>query len=97
MIFENPQSVLVALLGGGRDIVSMLFGPYVRPFLEAHIVAGYNAHRFLSKKFISFFFRFLLGFPRKGANVSSAIGFESIHDLDLPTTICFPGKSAFPV
>ena len=97
MAFQNPQGVAVALLGGGLDVVLVVFKPQLRPLAEG-VLMGENHAFFLCPEVSShLFLDFRLGVAVKAFVLAFAVGLEPIHDGALPKAVFALANVTFAV
>ena len=97
MAFQNPQGVAVALLGGGLDVILVVFKPQLRPLAEG-ILMGKNHTFFLRPEICPhLFLDFRLGVAVKAFVLAFAVGLKPIHDGTLPKAVFALANVTFAV
>lgn len=97
MLLEDAQDVLVALLGGGRDVALVLLEPEVRLFREAPEFVSVQPGRLILLELVELGTDLLLGLPIKRTIFSLAVVPEAHHNGALPPAVVSLAKGAFPV
>ena len=97
MILQNPQRVPIALLGGGLNVVLVVFKPDIGPLCKAKILPGKQTQIPLPFEIIPFADDLLLCSTRECLNIPGTVGLKPDHNLTDPKSVISLVKRTFTI